>query len=112
MIHVKIDTASATGSVMKGWTHGKTRAALEPPQLIFTKTGNYDVLVGTDLRSPNGGIGICYMYYYDYPRPTAGRPTSPECSPIRRITSSRIETGLQGELRPGGPPRKSFTSSG
>jgi len=70
MKQVKINTAAATGSLMKGYAHGKTRAVLEPLQPIFTKTGNYDVVVGTDLRSPNGAIDVCYMYYYDYPRPT------------------------------------------
>jgi len=73
MKQVKIDTASSTGSLMKGYAHGETRAVLEPLQPIFAKTGNYDVLVGTDLRSPNGGIDVCYMYYYDYPRPTPDR---------------------------------------
>ena len=68
MKQVKINTVTATGSLMKGYAHGKTRAVLERLQPIFTKTGNYDILVGTDLRWPNGGIDVCNAYYYDYPR--------------------------------------------
>jgi hypothetical protein len=68
MKQVKINTVTATGSLMKDYAHGKTRAVLERLQPIFTKTGNYDILVGTDLRSPNGGIDVCNAYYYDYPR--------------------------------------------
>jgi hypothetical protein len=73
MKQVKINTATATGSLLKGYARGETRAVLEPLQPIFTKTGNYEVLVGTDLRSPNGGIDVCYFFYFDHPRKPSKR---------------------------------------
>ena len=68
MKQVTLDTAKAQGSVMKQWAHGKTQAVLDPPQLIFTKTGNYDLIVGESITSPNGEIDVCDLYYYDYSR--------------------------------------------
>ena len=77
---VKLNTAKAQGSLMedmKDWAHGKTPAVLEPPRLIFTKTGNYEIVVGSDLRSPNSEIDVCYLYYFDYPKPRAKRADQP-----------------------------------
>jgi hypothetical protein len=66
---VRLGTANARGSVVEPWAHAKAAAVLRQPELIFTKTGNYEVVVGQDLKSPNGSIGVCYIYYHDYPRP-------------------------------------------
>ena len=71
MKQVRLATASARGSAMEPWVHGKNAAVLNRPQLIFTKAGNYEVIVGPNLKSPNAAIDVCYLFYYDYPRPTA-----------------------------------------
>jgi hypothetical protein len=68
MKQVRLATPTARGSLMKPWVHGKAASVLKQPQLIFTKTGNYDVVVGQDLKSPNSEIDVCDLYYYDYPR--------------------------------------------
>jgi hypothetical protein len=68
MKQVRLATASARGSGMEPWVGGKDAAILKPPQLIFTITGNYDGIVGRHLQSPNSGIDVCDLYYYDYPR--------------------------------------------
>lgn len=68
MKQVRLATADARGSVMEPWVQGKDAAVLKQPQLIFTKTGNYEVIVGHNLKSPNSEIDVCYLYYFDYPR--------------------------------------------
>jgi len=78
MKQVRLATVTARGSVMEPWVHGKDAAVLKQPQLIFTKTGNYDVIVGQNLKSPNSEIDVCDLYYYDYPK---GR--NPGKNPVR-----------------------------
>ena len=68
MKQVTLATTNARGSVIEPWVHGNAAAVLKQPQAIFTKTGNYEVIVGQNLKSPNGSIGVCYLYYHDYPR--------------------------------------------
>ena len=68
MKQVRLATANARGSLMEPWAHGKDAAVLKQPQLIFTKTGNYDVVVGQNLKSPNSEIDVCDLYYRNYPR--------------------------------------------
>ena len=48
MKQVRLATANARGSVMEPFVHGKDAdaAVLRQSQLIFTKTGNYEVIVG------------------------------------------------------------------
>jgi len=69
MRQIRLDTAKARGSVMKGWAHGGTPAVLDPPQLIFTKTGTYEVVVSSDIMAPNAEIDVRDVNYYDYPKP-------------------------------------------
>jgi len=69
MQQIRLDTAKARGSVMKEWAHGGTPAVLEPPQLIFTKTGSYDVVVSSNIMAPHAEIDVCDLNYYDYPKP-------------------------------------------
>jgi hypothetical protein len=78
MKQVRLATADARGSVMEPWVQGKDAAVLKQPQLIFTKTGNYEVIVGHNLKSPNSEIDVCYLYYFDYPR-----PRNQQKSPVR-----------------------------
>ncbi|MGH7780216.1 MAG: hypothetical protein ACREQR_10360 [Candidatus Binataceae bacterium] len=73
MKRVTLDTANAQGSVIKERAHVKTPAVLGPPELIFKKTGSYDVIVGLDLRAATGEIGVCDLNYFDYAKPTAKR---------------------------------------
>lgn len=83
MRQVRLNTAKAQGSVMKDWAHGGNPAVLEPPQMIFTKTGNYDVVVGEDITSSNGEIDVCDLYYFDYPKPRAKRADQPPKPTLR-----------------------------
>ena len=69
MRQVKLDTSKARGSVMKDWAHDGTPALLGPPELIFTETGSYAVIVSSDVMSPNLEVDVCYLSYYDYPKP-------------------------------------------
>jgi len=69
MRQIRLDTAKARGSVMKEWAHGGTPAVLEPPELIFTESGSYDVVVSSDIMAPHAEIDVCDLNYYDYPKP-------------------------------------------
>ena len=78
MKQVRLATANARGSVMEPWVHGKDAAVPRPTQLIFTKTGNYDVIVGRNLKSPNSVIDVCDLCYFDHPKRQSKRK-----SPVR-----------------------------
>jgi len=54
---------------MNEWAHGGTPALLGPPRLIFTETGSYAVVVSSDVMAPNAEIDVCYVNYYNYPKP-------------------------------------------
>ncbi|HVA81196.1 MAG TPA: hypothetical protein VNF29_09750 [Candidatus Binataceae bacterium] len=66
---IRLDTATARGSMINKWAHGGTPAVLDPPQLIFTESGSYDVVVSSDIMSPHAEIDVCDLNYYDYPKP-------------------------------------------
>lgn len=77
MQQVRLDTTKAQGSLMKDRAHGGNPAVLEPPQLTFTKTGGYQVIVGRGITSSNGEIDVCFLNYYDQKRPPMIRPFYP-----------------------------------
>ena len=45
-----------------------------PPEVIFTKTGLYQVELGELLGTEDGDFDACWVHYYDYPRPKPGEP--------------------------------------
>jgi len=93
MKQVRLATDKARGSVLEPWVEGKAAAVLKQPQLVFTETGNYDLIVGQDLKSPNSEIDVCDLYYYDYPRGQRKRKSPAAAGAVQAPSRSRPTWG-------------------
>lgn len=76
MKQVKILTTSAKGSPALGANTGPCRKRVDqPPQLIFTASGDYGVEIGPSLAGEDPDMrGWCSIHYIDAPRPAAASP--------------------------------------
>lgn len=103
MKQVRLATANTRGSVMEPREQGKDAAVLKQPQLIFTKTGNYEVIVGHNLKSPS-----CEIMYATFVTSTtregevsenvlSGRPDAHSSRGLipRSIERPRVNWGLR-----------------
>ncbi|MDO8434197.1 MAG: peptidoglycan-binding domain-containing protein [Candidatus Binatus sp.] len=77
MKQIKILTTSARGSLWNSWGWNSPHT-LKPPQLIFTKSGSYEVLMGTPRGPEFEEFDGCWVTYFDYPKPnySAKNPTN------------------------------------
>jgi hypothetical protein len=74
MKRVKIVTTEAKGSPAFGANTGPCFKRVEdPPEPIFTKSGDYAVAIGPSLGGEDPDeVGHCVVHYIDRPRPPAG----------------------------------------
>ncbi len=77
MRQVKLVTTEARGSPIE-LKYEEIPPVVNAPQLIFTRTGTYVVLVGENLRAAEGDFGTCPVYYHDQPRAKEDRKDQPQ----------------------------------
>jgi len=85
MKQIKILTSSARGSLWNSWGWNGPRT-LKPPQLIFTKSGLYDVQMGTPRGPEFEDFMACSVTYCDYAKPNYSAKNPANCN-------ERLETG-------------------
>ncbi|MDO8432878.1 MAG: hypothetical protein Q7S58_10775 [Candidatus Binatus sp.] len=68
MKQIKLPTSSARGSLSDSWGWNGPHA-LKPPQLIFTKSGSYEVVMGTPRGPEFADFDACWVTYFDRPKP-------------------------------------------
>lgn len=85
MKQIKILTSSARGSLWESWGWNGSHT-LKPPQLIFTKSGPYEVAMGTPRGPEFEDFYGCWVTYCDYPKPKQSLENSTKCN-------ERLETG-------------------
>jgi len=68
MKQIRIPTSSARGSLWNSWGWNGPHT-LKQPQLVFTKSGPYEVAVGTPRGPEFEDFDMCVVKYFDYPKP-------------------------------------------
>ena len=66
MRRIRLSTATARGSLSNLWRGDEVRRALKPPELIFTASGSYEVLLGAGLGDDDVPFGACWVEYIDH----------------------------------------------
>jgi len=79
MKQIKILTSSARGSEWNSWGWNGPHT-LKPPQLIFTKSGPYEVAMGAASGPEFGDFVTCWVTYFDYPNPKESVENSTKCN--------------------------------
>jgi hypothetical protein len=88
MKQIKLLTSSARGSLWNSWGWNGPHT-LKPPQLIFTKSGLYDVQMGTPYGPEFEDFAVCAVTYCDYPKPKQSLENPTKCD-------ASLETGDYG----------------
>ncbi len=79
MRRVKLVTTTARGPLFRPWVRPGGPIAYGPSELIFTRPGPYEVLLGRDLGDDEADFDACWVDYFDYPNPypyTVQKPSS------------------------------------
>ncbi len=63
MKQITLNPATARGSLSNWWRGREIPRALKPPELIFTDSGAYEILLGAGLGSEDANYDACYVDY-------------------------------------------------
>ena len=63
MRQITLNTATARGSYSNFWRGDEIPRALKPPELIFTKSGGYEILLGLAIGSEDAAFNACSVEY-------------------------------------------------
>lgn len=68
MRQIILNTTTALGSLSNWWRGDEVPRALKRPELIFTDSGGYQILLGAGLGSEDPAVDACYVDYVDEER--------------------------------------------
>jgi hypothetical protein len=73
MPQITLNTATARGSVSNWWRKPDMVRALKPPELIFSKSGAYEIVLGLSLGAEGSAFGACWVDYVDEQKQAGAR---------------------------------------